>query len=41
LFFPTAYISRDDITPAQAAIALRAYLTTGEPCWEHVESHVT
>jgi hypothetical protein len=26
--------SGGDITPAQAAVALRNYLTEGEPCWE-------
>lgn len=38
LFFPDDYHNRirqlDDITVTQAAIALRNYLTHGEPLWE-------
>lgn len=30
----------NDITPAQAARALRSYLTTGEPNWQEALSHV-
>lgn len=28
-----------NITPAQAAIALRSYLTSGDPCWDEALSH--
>jgi len=35
LFYPTsAAIDWESITPAQAAIALRSYLTTGDSHWE-------
>lgn len=38
LFFPSSSDPEyyDKITPDQAAIALRAYLTTGVPDWSHV-----
>lgn len=41
LFIPSNFeyrITRDEITPAQAAIALRNYLTLGEPRWSEALS---
>lgn len=36
LFHPSIYSSYDDITPAEAALAIRNYLTTGDACWSQV-----
>lgn len=33
LFYPSCGAYWGDITPSQAATALRSYLTTGDPCW--------
>ena len=36
LYFPCAVKDWDDITPTEAAAALRNYLVTGDPAWDKV-----